>query len=468
VNGESIDDTFTVTVMGPSYPGGHDVVFTLEDGVLSPEAVTLDPIIPGNYTISEADAGTEWNEEVSDGEVTVVKNETAEVTVTNTYVPGSLEVTKVVEIGDYSQPVNTSFAITVTGPSYPGGTTLTFEVVNGVVEGAQTLENLIPGEYTVSEDNGANVAWTVTGEGGVVIDPGEEEGATVTNTIKQPNTTISVTADTYETLPGGNVILTIADTNDGAVPLANNTVTITYGPTTTVLDMDDPEFVGGDTNNNDLMDPGETWTWVISIVVVGDTTVTVDGSGVDPLGNDVSPETGYDSERDTVAIRTVGTTRTIGFWQTHTTFTSYVFANLLGGSTTVGFGAHKGIVTNILEPLKSELFGGFYAAIAKTTTGGKRTPIDQARIQMLQQLLAAKLNCAAFGCSSSTKSLIASADVAYAAGTNKGTIISLAGQLDAFNNSGDAYAIPANLPATGKATPKDSKNYANLVFWNIP
>lgn len=123
---------------------------------------------------------------------------------------------------------------------------------------------------------------------------------------------------------------------------------------------------------------------------------------------------------------------------------------------------HKGTI-NI-----AQVFGGFYAPIAKTSTGAKRSAVDQARIQLLQQLLAAKLNCATFGCSSSTVTLIANADVAYLAGANKNTIIALAGQLDAFNNSGDSGAIPPSLGATGKATPTASKLAADIPFWNTP
>jgi hypothetical protein len=130
--------------------------------------------------------------------------------------------------------------------------------------------------------------------------------------------------------------------------------------------------------------------------------------------------------------------------------------------------SHKGTISNVLLAGQSQLFGGFYAPISKTTAGVKRYPIDQARIQMLQQLLAAKLNCAGFGCSTATQDLIDNSDLAYKNETNKNLIISLAGQLDAFNNSGDNVAIPISLGPTGKATPKTSQGFADTVFWNIP
>jgi len=167
-------------------------------------------------------------------------------------------------------------------------------------------------------------------------------------------------------------------------------------------------------------------------------------------------------------------TRTLGFWQTHTSFTSYILANKLGGVILIGdHVAHKAGtgpsfgLSNGTTPASSELFGAFYAPISKTTSGTKRTPTEQARIQLLQQLVAAKLNCAAFGCSVSTLNKISVADVAYATG-NKNDILNSASILDAYNNSQDNLAIPPELAKPGSATPDLSKLYANLTFWNTP
>jgi len=156
-------------------------------------------------------------------------------------------------------------------------------------------------------------------------------------------------------------------------------------------------------------------------------------------------------------------TRTLGFWQTHTAYTSSIFSTYFSGGMQIGSAPHKGVITNILSAGQSQLFGAFYAPIAKTTTGAKRTPLEQARIQLLQQLVAAKLNCAAFGCQASVQTLIANADTAYA-NDNKTNILISAGLLDNYNNSGDTIII-GNV---GKATPQLSKGYANLIFWNQP
>ena|GEM_PF-1694794 len=145
-------------------------------------------------------------------------------------------------------------------------------------------------------------------------------------------------------------------------------------------------------------------------------------------------------------------TRTQGFWQTHTSYTTTVFGTL--GTLTIG--------THVINS-PARLFAGFYASISKTSTGAKRSQLDQARMQMLQQWLAAELNCKKFGCSVATQTLLTNAAAAWA-GTNTGLIQSYASQLDAYNNSNDALPISGQ----GKATPKDSQGLAgNGSFWDV-
>jgi hypothetical protein len=170
-------------------------------------------------------------------------------------------------------------------------------------------------------------------------------------------------------------------------------------------------------------------------------------------------------------VFTIPVTRSQGFWATHTSFTNYVFThNVIGNSMTIGTTAHNVIITDITTTHNSILFGAFWANVSKTYAPvTKRSSTDQARMILLQQLVAAKLNCAAFGCSSAIKDvLILNADKAYATGT-KSDMTSLASKLDAYNNIGNNKAIPSSFgSAPGSATPQTSQTLANMVFWNSP
>src|SRR5262245_24549299 len=105
--------------------------------------------------------------------------------------------------------------------------------------------------------------------------------------------------------------------------------------------------------------------------------------------------------------------------------------------------------------------GGFWSDISKTTTGVKRSSLDQARIQLLQQLLAAELNASAFG-SVPGSGTFAAWEAAYC-GTNVNAIKTAKQQAASFNTAGDSSRF-----TTG--TSDDSKNarsIANTVFCNV-
>ena len=160
-------------------------------------------------------------------------------------------------------------------------------------------------------------------------------------------------------------------------------------------------------------------------------------------------------------------TRTQGFWKTHTSFTSNVFANQLGGSMTVGTGGHVRTITNSTGNGNSRLFGAYYSSISKKTNNQNRSALDKARMRLLRQLVTAKINCAAFTCAPAIQIMITSADQAYATGTSS-QILNYAGQLDNYNNSGNGGTIPAALGPVGSSTPATSQARANKVFWNTP
>jgi hypothetical protein len=249
--------------------------------------------------------------------------------------------------------------------------------------------------------------WTVTGGGGVAVVSNATASSTVSNSLKLPSTTANFTANVYETFPGGNVILTLSDTNNGQIPLTNahvhlyaNGVEVAGSP----MFKASPYFVGGDTNSNGIMDMGETWTWQISVTINVTTMFTMVGHGTDPLGDPVEapypPGTpGYPNELRTLEVKVGGATRTQGFWATHLDFTTYVFTHFTPpdadnstGYINLGYPLAGGNTANVTDMHK--LMGIFWANNAKNSDSLKRTQLGQARETTANQALAAILNSA--------------------------------------------------------------------------
>jgi hypothetical protein len=157
-----------------------------------------------------------------------------------------------------------------------------------------------------------------------------------------------------------------------------------------------------------------------------------------------------------------GVTRTQGFWATHSPLANIAWF----GGTAFGH-TFPGVANTTLDPCGKtisdlpKLMGGFWSDVSKTTTGGKRSPLDQARMQLLQQLLAAELNTSAFGSVPSTGS-IAAWEAAYC-GTNTNNIKTAQQQAASFNSAGDNQQF---TPGTS-ADSKNARAIANYVFWDI-
>ena len=535
------DAQFDVVITGPSYPFGEEltVSFMLDDGVLyvydgedwvEGDSYCICDLIPGNYTITE-DAPAGWEEaDIEGSPATVDAGDTCDdgapyVSVTNMPTPGCLEVTKVVELDDYmfASSANSTFTVTVTGPSYPTiGTDLVFDLVNGVlyvydgqdwVEGdSYCLCDLIPGSYTAAET--APYGWDdadITGSP-ATVEPGDEcdDGAaviTVTNTLLIPNTSISLTADFYETTPGGNVWLYISDTNDGEVPLTDPHVHLYIGGvefdadpitpgTQPLMKGDDYWSVGaptwaispgtpnGDTNDNGIMDVDETWSWAVQVTIYTSSNITVNGHGTDPLGNPVDGPT-YSSEEETITIEVGAATRTWGFWKTHLWLVQWMLSPTGGNVTlpidfgTWGAAGHKEVTDDCTY------MALMWANQAKNSDGTMRLSIDQARIHTAQQALAAIMNDSmagganllawlqANGYPTATDARTLIADI-LTSGTTK-EIRDLGSALAGYNESGDDQALDPGLPATGRTTGNIADPQgARLVgapcetYWNTP
>jgi hypothetical protein len=155
------------------------------------------------------------------------------------------------------------------------------------------------------------------------------------------------------------------------------------------------------------------------------------------------------------------TTRTQGFWQTHL---SLAWAVWNGG--TVGGHTYDGVSDNLLcgraIDTQGELMGAFWSNIAQTSTKSKRSALDQARMRLLQQLIAAELNHEAFGSSPTGSISIADAEAAFC-GTDINAINAAASAMAAFNEGGDDGEFTPGVSANGKK----AKDAATLSFWDI-
>ena len=127
------------------------------------------------------------------------------LTITNTYVPGALQVTKSIVLVDVvGTPLIPDFSITITGPSYPTGNTKIFNKANGLT---QTWTNLIPGDYTITEAS-AGTLWTEKVPASAIpVVAGATAAATVTNTqtgvlgvVREPTPTPTLTPTPTPTL----------------------------------------------------------------------------------------------------------------------------------------------------------------------------------------------------------------------------------------------------------------------------
>jgi hypothetical protein len=300
--------------------------------------------------------------------------------------------------------------------------------------------------------NTAEVHYTITGLPNDITDSSRVELDLV-----HPNTEVTITPTVWETLPGGNVILTITEQNTGDWDLEN--ISVTLNPGAIVLTNASPSFIGGDTGTIGILSPGEIWTWQYSATISVDTTFVVIGSGkVVGLPNIITyPQ--YPSERAWVEVKVIGATRTQGFWSTHLDFTTYIFQTYLGSHIDLGWKD----ITNM-----NDLMGIFWANNAKTSTGAKRSPLCQAKETASNQALAAILNSAMPGGEPlpAGYSLTQIADILRDG--NLKAVKDLNSALDAYNNSGDNIALDPSLPSTGRANPKGARDIAHIEFADCP
>src|SRR5262249_39742764 len=118
-------------------------------------------------------------------------------------------------------------------------------------------------------------------------------------------------------------------------------------------------------------------------------------------------------------------TRTQGFWATHTALANSVWNGTADqtrfpGYTALGADAYlctTSPITAVAAEAQNQVMGGFWAQISQISSGNgknaKRSDLDQARMQMLQQYLAAVLNVHAFGYGHTRDAMLTAARAAY-------------------------------------------------------
>jgi hypothetical protein len=154
------------------------------------------------------------------------------------------------------------------------------------------------------------------------------------------------------------------------------------------------------------------------------------------------------------------TTRTQGFWATHLSITQVAWVGGTFAGNTFSGAPDQLLCGKVLDIPK--VMGGFWSNIAnKAGKGGKRSDIDKARMQLLQQLLAAELNFSAFGSVPPTMST-AAAEAAFC-GNDIDAIKAAQIAMASFNESGDSGAFTPGA----SAMPKESKAIANLLYWDV-
>ena len=158
-------------------------------------------------------------------------------------------------------------------------------------------------------------------------------------------------------------------------------------------------------------------------------------------------------------VATTTVTRTQGFWSTHLDAATQVWNSLAPSDRIIGT---KNMGNGPASSDVSEMMGGFWSNIAKKSDNSKRTALDQARMQLAQQLIAAMLNKAAFA--TDDGGLVAQGKTAFA-GTNIAAIQSAQSALAAFNEGGDTQSLPSGFNQ-GSADPNAAKATANKAFWN--
>ncbi len=271
---------FTIQITGPSYTAGNSKTFNVANGLVQ----TWTGLTPGAYTITEAPP-TGWSTTLPAASIPVTAGATATATVTNTYSSGGSGG------GGGSSTIYPPLINVIKTPaplaltSGQGSVTYTYKVTNpgmvtlsnvSVTDDKVSLVNYVSGDVNADNLLQTNETWIYTSKVNL--------NATTTNTATAKGSANGMTATDLAfatvvvssvALPGaaspplinvvktpaplalsagpGSVIYTYKVTNPGMVALSN--VSVTDDKVSPV------NYVSGDVNADNLLQPDETWIY---------------------------------------------------------------------------------------------------------------------------------------------------------------------------------------------------------------
>ena len=448
--GSAVANDFTLSAAGPSPISGAG-------GAES-------DVNAGSYALSETSvsgyAAGSWvcvGGSQSGSSIALALGQSATCTITNNDQTAHLKLVKVVVNDNGGSAVANDFTLSASGPtpiSGAGG------VESDVNAGSYTLSETSLWGYTAS-------AWVCVGgtqsQSSLTLALGESATCTITNN-DQPGV-IRVIKDakpatgsfSFTTTGAGYLGFTLTGdtTNNGNV----NEQTLNAG-TYTVQEGTQLGWIL--TGIGGSSDPNTPYN------------CTVIGSGGSSGVGDLNTQTATIDLKigDTVVCifenTGQGATRTQGFWATHTPLANIAwFGGTAFGHTFPGVASVTGIGDTLIcgRPIDTlaKLMGGFWSSISKTSTGAKRSTLDQARMQLLQQLLAAELNASAFGSVPAGGSGMFAQWESALCGTNITAIKTALNQAAAFNTQGDSAVFTPGVSADSKY----ARSIADYAFWNV-
>jgi hypothetical protein len=450
---------FALTASGPIPPSCSA---GSTSGVTGNANVTNKVLCAGTYALTEQTqagyAASSWSctgGTQSGANITLALAGSATCTINNNDIAPTLTLVKVVTNDNGGTKTTSDFPLTASGPvtisGVSGGTAVTARPVNA---GTYALTEQTQTGYTASSwscaggsQTGASVALALGGSATCTIINNDNPSFIIVDKISQGGVGTFTFATTGFSMPNNNTLTTVTS----GVAVSTGQISVSAG---VALSVGEPSPLTG----FQLM----ASSCVVNQGAATITATVVNGVNVTDGVTITQPGTIVECTFDNAVVS--GVTRTQGFWATHTALSNLIWDTLVPTVDkqlcTATILTNASPITELSPPGTNQLMGGFWANIAKTSTKTSRTDLDQARMQALQQYLAAAINVAEFH--SNTEAFLAAARVIYC-GTDVDAIKGLIGTLGSYNSSGDAGAFDPGVSATAQ----ESKKEADIPFWDV-